>query len=314
MIKAVVFDLDGTLLNSLTDIVNSGNHALEQLGLPTHSEEKFKNFIGHGREYLVKSSMEEHYTEELWKKGVILQGDYYREHGDDFTSPYDGILEMLEKFVAAGIKCAVVSNKPEEFCKTLAPLYFKDYLNPVYGNIPGVAVKPDPYMIFKVLDELGVSPAEAAYVGDSGLDMLAAKHSRVTGCGVSWGFQTKEKLVANGADFMCHTAKDLEDAILVYQNEYIYKTEALTLCAVRGQDELTFVEVMGKNTEEYFEEFSGTSLYAIKDGAELVCFTEINPTNVDEITLIFLDEEPDEDQIDKIQELIEGFLETLSYE
>lgn len=311
MIKAVVFDMDGTLLNTLTDIVNSGNHALEQLGLPTHSEEKFKEFIGHGREYLVKSSMEEHYTEELWKKGVILQGDYYREHGDDFTKPYEGIVEMLEKLVASGIKCAVVSNKPEEFCKTLAPLHFKDCLDPVYGNIPGVPAKPDPYMIFKALGDLGVSPAETVYVGDSGLDMLAAKHSRVTGCAVSWGFQTQDKLVSNGADFLCHSAKELEDAILVNQNEYIYEAEGLRLCAVRGQDELTFVESMGKNTEEYFEEFSGTSLYAIKDGETLVCFTEINPMDVDEITMIFVDEEPEDEAFEKMQVLVEGFLATL---
>lgn len=307
MIQAVIFDLDGTLLNTLTDLVNSCNHALTELGFPTHTEEKFKEFIGHGRDFLLTSALGENYTQERLQQALALQDAYYKAHSQDFTLPYDGMVDLVKKLEANDILCAVVSNKPHDFCEILIPKFFGKAFNPIYGNIAGIPVKPDPYLIFKVLEEMGVAPENAVYVGDSDVDMITAKHSRVTGCGVSWGFRSKDDLIGNGADFLCINAKDLEDAIFVNQNEYIYELNGMKICAVRGQDEMIYAEVMGKSTDAYYEEFAGTNLYAIKKEEKLIGFLEMNPVKEEEISWMFLDEEMEKEHLIDTQEMVEDF-------
>ncbi|WP_317855330.1 HAD family hydrolase [Chakrabartyella piscis] len=213
MVKAVIFDLDGTLLNTITDIANGCNFALEQLGLPIHPVEAYKYFVGNGRNALVRSALGDNFTEERYAQALVYNDTHYAAHGEDVTAPYDGILDLLQACRKAGILCAVVSNKPHQFCEVLVPKYFGDLLNPIYGCVDGTAPKPDPHLVFQVLETLDLQPEDVLYVGDSGVDMQTAKNSHVKACGVLWGFRKADELLANGADVLCETVADLEQLI-----------------------------------------------------------------------------------------------------
>ncbi len=213
MRKAIIFDLDGTLLNTLTDLANGCNHALETLGLPTHPEESYKYFVGSGRDYLIRSALGEHLTQERFDQALALNDAYYSAHGQDVTAPYDGILPLLERLKEAGIACAVVSNKPHQFCQTLIPQYFGDLLFPAFGCVDGTPPKPAPHRVLEAMEVLGVSPQETVYVGDTSIDMKTAKNSGLTAIGVLWGFREAAELVESGADHLCETVDDLEALI-----------------------------------------------------------------------------------------------------
>lgn len=213
MIKNIIFDLDGTLLNTLDDLANSCNHALASVGLPTHPAEAYKHFIGSGRDMLVRRAMGEHYTQELFTKVISINDAHYIAHGEDCTAPYDGILPLLDRLKERGIACAVVSNKPHQFCEILVPKYFGDTIALALGCIDGTPPKPNPALVFKALEVLGADPRETLYVGDSGVDMQTAKNSGLPACGVLWGFRDREELQKNGADYFCETIEELEHLI-----------------------------------------------------------------------------------------------------
>lgn len=209
MIKAIVFDLDGTLLNTLADLANSCNHALATLGLPIHPEEPYKFFVGDGKEMLIRRALGEHETPERVEEGAKIFSTHYAAHGEDCTQPYEGIVPLLEELKAKGIPCAVVSNKPHEFCQTLVPKYFGDLISPVFGHVAGTPAKPDPRNVFAALEAMGVTQQEALYIGDTGVDMLTAKNSGLTSVGVLWGFRPQAELEGGGAHYICETPEEL---------------------------------------------------------------------------------------------------------
>lgn len=211
MSKAAIFDLDGTLLNTLEDLAAACNHALAQEGFAPHPTEAYRYFVGNGVKKLIARIVppEIAQTEALLLKLTAHFDAYYALHGQDLTKPYDGILPMLDKLAAEGYRLAVLSNKPHAFVQTLTAHYFGDRFAAVYGNRPGYPVKPEPSLLKEVLAKIDAAPGDALYLGDSGVDMQTAKNGDVLAIGVLWGFRDKEELLENGADILLESPEQL---------------------------------------------------------------------------------------------------------
>lgn len=199
--RLVIFDLDGTLLDTIGDLAASCDHVLAQRGLPQHTYEEYCSFVGNGVMRLVERAL----PEELRTPETVaaVRADfvtYYTEHIDRFTRPYDGIPELLDELRRCGVRMAVASNKFQAGTEKLAARYFPDVrFDPVLGQRPGVPLKPDPQVVFEILARTGVSPSETLYVGDSGIDMETARAAGVRSVGVTWGFRERRELEASGA-------------------------------------------------------------------------------------------------------------------
>ena len=216
MYKVVVFDLDGTLLDTLEDLANSCNYALAQCDFPIHEAEKYKRFVGDGRYKLIERILpENNKTEETITKVLGIYDEYYAKHMMDMTKPYTGIIELLDSLKENGLKLAVVSNKPHEFTTEVVKKFFKDRLELVFGQRANFPTKPDPATVFEVFEKFNVKPEECIYVGDSNVDIRTAKNAGIKSIGVAWGFRGKEELETEGADFVVSTAEELEKLILL---------------------------------------------------------------------------------------------------
>lgn len=209
MKKYVFFDLDGTLLDTLEDLANAGNYALGCLGLPGHDTESYKYFVGNGIPKLIERILPEGGSTELREKAHTLFSEYYSEHSEDNTRPYDGIPELLRELHAAGVKTAVITNKDNVYAQTLIKKYFGDDVTAVYGSVPGTPHKPDPFWVNKAISDFGAKNDEILYVGDSGVDMQTAKNAGLTSIGVLWGFRKEDELLENGASYICKTPEDI---------------------------------------------------------------------------------------------------------
>ena len=220
MIKAVLFDLDGTLVNSLTDLADSTNFALEKLGYPTHETEKYKYFVGDGIPMLIKRALPEgERTKETQAQCLELFMSRYREHYFDKTDAYDGIKELLLGLKSEGFKIAVISNKAQEMAQKVVSKVFGDIFDSVAGKREGYKAKPDPALMLEIIGELGVTPESCVLIGDSGMDMAAAVNGKVTGIGVLWGFRTETELRQNGADYIADTPAQILNIIEEIQND-----------------------------------------------------------------------------------------------
>ena len=206
MIKAVIFDLDGTLLNTLEDLANASNFALRSCGYNEHPIKDYIRFVGSGRYILMKRILpeEDKNNEEAIEKVLKLFDEYYGEHMHDTTKPYDGIYELIKD-----IKLAVVSNKPDEFAGETVNRYFGNDFEITYGQRPNHAVKPDPKTVYEVMEYLNVTKEECIYVGDSDVDMKTAQNAGVKSIGVAWGFRGEEELKSAGADYIIRTPQEL---------------------------------------------------------------------------------------------------------
>ena len=213
MYTCVIFDLDGTLLNTLADLAAAGNHALDALGLPTHGTEAYKTFIGNGIPNLIRRMLPEGSGDALQSEALRLFSAYYAAHHSDRTTPYEGIPELLEALHARGIRTAVVSNKAHVFSVELIRRFFGETVGPVYGTGNDLPRKPDPTAVLRVMEELNVKPEETLYVGDSDVDMLTAQNAGLDSCGVLWGFRSKDVLTESGARFLAKDAGELERMI-----------------------------------------------------------------------------------------------------
>ncbi|MBC8569615.1 HAD family hydrolase [Zongyangia hominis] len=210
MKKAAIFDLDGTLLNTLTDLAVSCNHALEVYGYPTHEVEAYKLFVGNGVYNLVKRILPADAQDEEIRAKIKAEFDaYYAAHTVDYTKPYDGIEDMLGRCREKGIKMIVVSNKAHNFVVQLIESIFPGVFDVILGQRDDVPKKPDPTAVFEALDRVGVSAKESIYVGDSGVDMQTGKNAGCYTIGVSWGFRAPEELRENGADAIVGTPQEI---------------------------------------------------------------------------------------------------------
>lgn len=220
MIKAVLFDLDGTLVNSLADLADSTNFALKGLGFPPHETEEYKYLVGDGIPKLIERALPDgEKTEESIKKCLSLFMARYREHYFDKTDAYGGIKDLLCSLRAEGLKIAVISNKAQEMAQKVVDKVFGDIFDAVAGKREGYRTKPDPALTLEVIKELGVTPKSCVLVGDSGMDMAAAVNAKITGIGVLWGFRTETELRQNGADYIADTPAQILNIIKEMQND-----------------------------------------------------------------------------------------------
>ena len=193
-VKAVIFDLDGTLLNTLTDLSASVNYTLERFGFPLRSEREVRSYLGNGIRALVEKSLPD-MTDECLK----VFKDYYDIHKDDNTAPYDGIVDMLRSVKAAGLKTAIVSNKYDAAVQYLKDVTFSGLIDFAVGEGNGIAAKPAPDGVWLALKKLNAVKEESVYVGDSEVDLMTAENSGLKCVAVTWGFRDREELILRGA-------------------------------------------------------------------------------------------------------------------
>ncbi len=215
MFKVAIFDLDGTLLNTLDDLANACNYALNKFSFPTHNVEEYKKFIGNGIYKLVERALPNNKKDkETVEKVLKTFSDYYNEHMIDMTKPYDGIVDILDELRAKGIKLAVVSNKKHEFTIEIVKKYFGDRFDIVFGHRENYKEKPDPTSVLEVIEKLNILKSECIYIGDSNVDILTAKNAGVKSVGVSWGFRGREELANEGANYLADNNIELLNIIL----------------------------------------------------------------------------------------------------
>ena len=208
-IKAVIWDLDGTLLNTLDDLAASVNAALAMNGMPLRSTEEVRAFVGNGIRNLMIRAVPGGEANPAFDKALEDFTRHYGAHSRDRTRPYDGILEMLDRLSAAGVKHAIVSNKIDFAVKALSRAYFGERMCAAIGDDPSRARKPAPDSVLAAMREMGVTAQETVYVGDSDVDVLTAHNAGVTCCAVSWGFRPEESLRAAGAEHIAATPEEL---------------------------------------------------------------------------------------------------------
>ena len=214
MVKAVLFDLDGTLANTLEDLANTGNTVVSALGVQPYETEAYKLFVGHGIPNLIERIVpKEMHTKELLDGCFVNFMEHYRAHYLDKTDVYDGMPMLVSELRKKGIKTAVVSNKIQEMTERIVQKLYGDSFDLVLGKRQELPAKPDPAMLFYACRELGVEPESCAFVGDSGMDMAVAKNAGAFAIGVLWGFRKEDELLSNGADFIAKTPADIIEII-----------------------------------------------------------------------------------------------------
>lgn len=198
----VIFDLDGTLINSINDLATATNHALATLGYPTHHVSAYPYYVGNGVIKLIERALpSDARTPEIIEKARREFTAYYDLHDTDESVPYPGIPELLVDLADRGIKLAVASNKYQRAVERLVPHFFPQIpWAAIQGQKPDVPTKPDPSIVFEILAETPTPKSQVLYVGDSGVDMVTAARAGVTSVGVTWGFRPESELVANYAN------------------------------------------------------------------------------------------------------------------
>ena len=211
--ETVLFDLDGTLLDTLEDLKDAVNHELALAGYPTRTLEEVRTFVGNGLRMLMKRALPQKCSEEEVSERTASMRRYYHEHSVHKTKPYAGVVEIMERLQAEGIAVGVVSNKMDEAVKTLCAHFFPGLTRVNVGEMAGVPRKPAPDMVAYALRELGKSKEGAVYVGDSEVDVTVARNAALPCIAVSWGFRPKAVLEEAGADVIADTAEQLWAAL-----------------------------------------------------------------------------------------------------
>lgn len=209
MKQAVIFDLDGTLLNTLGDLRAATNHALAVRGLAPRSMDEIRRFVGNGIRLLICRAMPEGTSDAEIDAALEDFKAYYAAHIHDCTVPYDGIPQLLTALRKRGLKVAVLSNKIDSASQELIEYFFPGKADVVFGEHVGVPRKPDPTSCRMVMQQLDVQQEQVLYVGDSGTDMQTAKNAGLYAVGVTWGFRSREVLTENGADVLVDSPEQI---------------------------------------------------------------------------------------------------------
>lgn len=207
MKQLVIFDLDGTLLNTIADLGTATNHALRVCGYPKHNLASYPKMVGNGITRLIERALpeDERDTETVERVREKFK-EYYDEHMNDLTEPYPGIIDMLRELGKMGVKLAVASNKYQAAVVALIRHYFPDIdWQAIEGQKEGVPTKPDPSIVFEILAKCPTRKSKVLYVGDSGVDMETARRACVDSCGVTWGFRSLKELKDHHADNIVDT-------------------------------------------------------------------------------------------------------------
>lgn len=212
--KAVLFDMDGTVLNTLDDLVNAVNHCLREFSMPERSTEEVASFLGNGAAYLISHAVPAGTSPEQTAAVLEYYSPWYTAHCAVLTAPYPGIIPLMEDLKKAGIKQAVISNKQDSAVKPLAVQHFPGLLDFAVGESPVVRRKPNPDAVLAALNEMGVSREDAIYVGDTEVDIETARNADIDCAVVSWGFRTVEQLRKIWAGRMFSSAEELKSYLL----------------------------------------------------------------------------------------------------
>lgn len=200
MINTVIFDLDGTLLDTLEDLTDSVNHALRKSHFPERTIEEVRNFVGNGVAKLIERVVPGGKDAPLYEETLLTFKEYYALHCKDKTKPYEGIMDMLDSLCKEGFKLAIVSNKFDAAVKELSSLYFGDRILAAIGESEKVRKKPAPDTVYQALGELSADAGQAVYVGDSDVDIQTAANVPMPCISVTWGFRDRQRLTEAGAD------------------------------------------------------------------------------------------------------------------
>lgn len=205
----IVFDCDGTLLDTLTDLRNAVNYVLRAHDLPERSVPEVKAALGNGVAHLLRQSLPDSISEAEFNTYLDEFKAYYGEHLQDYTAPYPGMLDVLDTLRAKGYKLAIVSNKIQEGITPLNKEYFGDRLPVAIGERPGLQRKPAPDMVLQALKELDSTQDESIYIGDSEVDVATAKNSSLLCIGVTWGFRDEQLHKDLGVKYIARKAEDI---------------------------------------------------------------------------------------------------------
>ena len=210
--KAVLFDMDGTVLDTLGDIADAVNHSLETFGYPRQSEDVIRAKLGNGARMLMTGCAPENLSSEAFEELLNFYNSYYNDHSIIRTAPYAGIPELCAELEAVGCKVAIISNKPDPTVKGLADRFFHGMY--AVGECPDIRRKPAPDAVLTALKEFNIRPDEAVYIGDTEVDVQTARNAG-TGCiAVSWGFRSLEQLQDTGVSDICATVEELSGKLL----------------------------------------------------------------------------------------------------
>lgn len=214
MYKLAVFDMDGTILDTLEDLKDSTNFALEKCGYPTRSYDEVRRFVGNGIRKLIERAVPEGLTTKQIDRVHEVFTEHYKVHCADKTKAYDGIKPLLEKLRASGVKTAVVSNKADYGVQELCKEYFDGLFDYAVGEREGIRRKPAPDAVNEALRVLGIDKSEAVYIGDSDVDFETAKNAELPCISVLWGFRDEEFLREKGATLFVRDPAEIYDIIM----------------------------------------------------------------------------------------------------
>lgn len=207
--ELAIFDLDGTILNTLDDLADSLNHVLSQHGFPQHTADEVRMMVGNGILNLIKRALPNN-TEQATVEAVYADFNaYYKLHSADKTKPYNGITDMLEQLKANGVKLAVVSNKADYAVQDLCKKYFGGIFDAVAGEKTGVPKKPAPDSVNSILSKLGTERKKSVYIGDSDVDLQTAANAEMDCIAVNWGFRDEKLLRENGAEVIVSSPNEI---------------------------------------------------------------------------------------------------------
>lgn len=214
MYTAVIFDFDGTLLNTLEDLADSLNYVLRRRGYPEHDLEHVREYVGNGVNKLIELALPDGVNDPDYDAVRDEFVEYYGEHWEVKTDVYDGIPQLLEKLLGRGMKLAISSNKNEREAKLLAQKWFPGMISAVAGNVPERNRKPAPDGVYAIMNNLGVTAENTVYVGDSDTDVKTAINSGLDCISVTWGYRDVDELKAAGAKRFANTAEELYDMLV----------------------------------------------------------------------------------------------------
>ena len=208
-IRSVLFDMDGTLLNTLDDLRDSVNYALSLYGFPARTLEEIRRFVGNGVRKLMERAVPDGEANPQFEACFAAFLDYYKNHNAIKTAPYEGVIPVLRALRERGVRVAVVSNKIDNALQDLTKLYFGDLVEVAVGNREGLQCKPSSDTVFAALSDLGEAADTAIYVGDSDVDVQTARNAGLPCVSVLWGFRTREDLLAVGGNTFVETPEEL---------------------------------------------------------------------------------------------------------
>ena len=207
--SAYIFDLDGTLLDTLRDLANAVNYAMREKNYPERTTEEIRSFIGNGIRMLIKRAVPKDTSDKDYDETLAIFTQYYLAHIADFTKPYDGIIEVVKKIKADGCKVAVVSNKAHEAAQKVVKSFFGDMFDVVVGKMEKFPTKPAPDSVIYVMKSLGLEKDKCVYIGDSDVDVDTADNAGLLRIGVTWGNRDRCVLEEKGADFIADKPEDI---------------------------------------------------------------------------------------------------------